>query len=298
MKRIWIVLITVVATAGLVGGGTYYFINKKTNQDKANLQKQIDDLSETIVTTTADTTTETTTVTPAPTTTSVVDPTAGWKNFTDNTHSLSFKYPTTLTVKSSEDLKANDEEMVYVNQSVTVLDNGKVEANGSVGLTYTYMTNIADYDKTAEAFTKDINELLSVYNNKKVGVGTGAEKIWLPSSNASIMASSEPEYIETADGVFRGIVYFANIGQSYSTGLDCMIVMTNGKKIFQLHAIGSSVKSDFYKNKGMFSEDTAVSEPVIQEFLTYVKALTSKNVDETVIKDYNDIYKNIALSLK
>lgn len=297
MKPIWVVLITVLATAVLIGGGTYYVLNQKLEKDKTSLQKQIDDLKK--VTKTVDTTiTAIDTPTPATVATPVVDVTADWKNFKDNTHSLSFKYPITWKVKSSEDAKKNEEEMVYVDQSITVLNNGKAEANSSIGLTYTYITNIADYDKTVEAYNKDINELLSVYSNKKVGANTGAEKIWLPSSNAGVMASSEPEYIESKDGVFRGIVYFANIGQGYSTGLDCMIVMTNGKKIFQLHASGGSVKSDYYKNKGMFSENTAVSEPVVQEFLAYVKTLTSKNVEETTIKDYNDIYKNIALGLK
>jgi hypothetical protein len=291
MKPIWVVLITVLATAVLVGGGTYYFLNQKLEKDKTSLQKQIDDLKEVTVTAdTADAAIVDTTSAP------VVDVTADWKNFTDNTHSLSFKYPATWGMKSSQDAKKNEEEMVYVDQSITVLSNGKTEENSNIGLTYTYITNISDYDKNIVAHNKDIDELLSVYNNKEVGANTAKENIWLPSSNAAIIATSSPEYIESKDGTFRGIVYFANIGQGFSTGLDCVIVMTNGKKIFQLHSSGGSVKSDYYK--GIFSGDAVVSEKLIQEFFTYIKTLTSKNVEETVIKDYNDIYKNIALSLK
>jgi hypothetical protein len=299
-KKVLIILVTAVLTAGLAGGGVYYFLNKQAKTDKNNLQKQIDDLKK--VTKTVDTTI-TAIDTPAPTPvavvtpTPVVDVTADWKNFKDNTHSLSFKYPATWKIKSSEDFKKNDEEMVYVDQSVTILDDGTAVENSNNGLLYTHMTNIADYGNTVEAYNKDIAEILAVYNNKKVGTNTGAENINLPSSNAPTIASSEPEYIESKDGTFRGIVYFPNIGQGYGTGLDCVIIMTNGKKIFKLHSFDESVKTDYFKNKGMFSDSSSVADPITKEFQAYVKALTSKNIEETVIKNYNDIYKNIALSL-
>lgn len=45
MKTIWVVLITLVATAVIVGGGSYYFLNKKATNDKNSLQSQIDDLN-------------------------------------------------------------------------------------------------------------------------------------------------------------------------------------------------------------------------------------------------------------
>ncbi|MFA7253198.1 MAG: hypothetical protein WC107_01440 [Patescibacteria group bacterium] len=43
--KIWLqVLITVLITAGVAGGGTYYFANAKATKDKDNLQVQIDEL--------------------------------------------------------------------------------------------------------------------------------------------------------------------------------------------------------------------------------------------------------------
>jgi len=45
MKPIWIILISVIVTGGLVSGGTYYFVNSKADRDKENLQAQINDLS-------------------------------------------------------------------------------------------------------------------------------------------------------------------------------------------------------------------------------------------------------------
>ena len=45
MKTIWIVLISVLGTALIAGGGTYYFLNQKAEKDKEDLQVQISDLN-------------------------------------------------------------------------------------------------------------------------------------------------------------------------------------------------------------------------------------------------------------
>jgi len=45
MKRIWIIVITAVVTAAIVGGGTWYLVQKNIDKDKSDLQAQIDDLS-------------------------------------------------------------------------------------------------------------------------------------------------------------------------------------------------------------------------------------------------------------
>ena len=52
MKTIWIVLISFVATAVIVGGGTYALANKKATTDKNKLQAQINDLNTKLTTAT------------------------------------------------------------------------------------------------------------------------------------------------------------------------------------------------------------------------------------------------------
>jgi len=76
MKTWLLVLMTVIATGGLVGGGTYYYFNKKANRDTATLQTQLDELKA-----------------PAAATT-VVDETADWKTYVNTTYGYSIKYPT------------------------------------------------------------------------------------------------------------------------------------------------------------------------------------------------------------
>ncbi|MCX6808761.1 MAG: hypothetical protein NTW50_03775 [Candidatus Berkelbacteria bacterium] len=45
MKTIWIVLISFIATALIVGGGTYYFVHKNAVDQRNNLQNQINSLN-------------------------------------------------------------------------------------------------------------------------------------------------------------------------------------------------------------------------------------------------------------
>ncbi|MCX6812607.1 MAG: hypothetical protein NTW79_03225 [Candidatus Berkelbacteria bacterium] len=95
MKPVWIIVISVVITAGIIGGGTYYFLNKKTINDKDALQSQITDLNKKL--TDAQTTASSTTSTTTPTTT---DETASWTKYKSDDLGISFKFPVfTATAK-------------------------------------------------------------------------------------------------------------------------------------------------------------------------------------------------------
>jgi hypothetical protein len=139
MKAIWTILITVVATAAVVGGGTYYLINKSANKDKSDLQAQIDDLNvkvSSVAVTSGKTVTSGTTVNSgttvstgvaATTGTTAVNPTAGWKTYTNATYGFSVEYPSGATiVESKEDY--NDARSLLITFSneyvIEVLNKG------------------------------------------------------------------------------------------------------------------------------------------------------------------------------
>ncbi|MDO8444388.1 MAG: hypothetical protein Q7S80_02705 [bacterium] len=84
----------IIITVGIVGGGTYYMLNKNATTDKKNLQTQIDDLNKKI--------TEANTVLTAA-------QTAGWKTYTDTTYNYSFKYPNTWTAGA----QSNNAKVIY-----------------------------------------------------------------------------------------------------------------------------------------------------------------------------------------
>lgn len=101
MKNIWLIIITIVLTSAVVGGGTYYFVNSKAEKDKKELNSQISDLNNKIsaAQTALD---QTTTPTTSTGTTATTDETANWKTYTNDTYNYSIKYDTGWTVAADQ----------------------------------------------------------------------------------------------------------------------------------------------------------------------------------------------------
>lgn len=79
MMKPWAsILITVIVTAGIAGGGTYYFINKSTTVDKDSLQSQITELEKKLVEKEAVAT--------------VASETADWKTYANTKYGYSVKF--------------------------------------------------------------------------------------------------------------------------------------------------------------------------------------------------------------
>jgi hypothetical protein len=91
MSTFWKIFISVVVTIAVVGGGTFYLMEKQIDSVRSDNQSKMDDLNKQIAglkSTTSTTATPATTTTPATT-----DATAGWKTYTNSTYGYSFKYP-------------------------------------------------------------------------------------------------------------------------------------------------------------------------------------------------------------
>ena len=98
MKPIWVVLITVIVTGGLVGSGTYYYLNNKATKDKDALQSQINDLNKKVADaekSLADAKTDQTTTT--------ADETANWKTYSNTQMGFSLKYPQNWEISATDE---------------------------------------------------------------------------------------------------------------------------------------------------------------------------------------------------
>jgi hypothetical protein len=152
MKPIWTILITVVATAAIVGGGTYYLANKSAEKDKSDLQAQIDDLDAKV---------SGTTVTSGETVTSgatVTDETAGWKTYTNTELGFSFKYPADWI--SVEDNSAN-----YNQARIAIVSPETNKSDNMLGydIIINYYPTVADEsrNKARKLGATSLNELIS-----------------------------------------------------------------------------------------------------------------------------------------
>jgi len=92
MKTIWIVLISCVATAAIVGGGTYYFVNAKATKDKDVMKAQVTDSNNKLADAQSCVTSNTSSSTlnnPAAT----PNATTNWKAYSNSTYGFSFTFP-------------------------------------------------------------------------------------------------------------------------------------------------------------------------------------------------------------
>jgi len=307
MKPIWTILITVVATAAVVGGGTYYLINKSADKDKSDLQAQIDDLnakvtsatkapsktvtSGTTVNSGATVSTGTTVTSGAATTgTAVANPTASWKTLADSHFKVSFKYPSTWAVGAGGNTYVTAAQNEMGGVAETYIDLTAVSGKSRS----VYVTKLADYVNNA-ANQSNAAKIKSVYTSQaaptSISTVSGSQTVglFLPPVGASAYSPSKPTYLATADNKFRGFYYFANVGQDANANIDCIIMMTDGTNLITFDFANVSDKAASYP---MAANGTGNAS-----FNAYVSALTASATGETTVTEFNSIYSLIAKSL-
>jgi hypothetical protein len=270
MKKVWLIVITVIITAGIFGYGTYYYLDPKYKSEINDLKLQIDDLQSKANSTQGATIQ----------TTSEIDHTAGWATYSDSDYSADFKYPKDWTSLMKPEKVVSDPEGPYfeINSNfINIPDATYAHPIRSITL-----SNFSAYNSDYKTQT---DSLKAIYANKSA---SGAKNILLPPVNAAMSAYTTPVYIESSDGSYRGIYYFATIGQDMGTALDLIAVLTDNTNIFTLHISRGSDKSSDYM---------PVTESKFELYKNYVRSLTLDST-ETLVQEYNSTYQYLIKSLQ
>jgi hypothetical protein len=96
------------------------------------------------------------------------------------------------------------------------------------------------------------------------------EAIYLPPTNAGVIAGTQPTYIENFDGSWRGFYYYASVGQNdvefesdTKTANHILAVLTDGDGVIvQLEAYLGDQFSDEPPTSFAFSEDGCLSQVI------------------------------------
>ena len=102
MKKIWVVLLTAIILAILLGGG-FYYLNKQYVKEKSDLQAQIDSLSAQIA---AEKTASSTTATST-------NDASSWKTYTNTQFGFSIKYRSSYTAVNASSYTSDDGVFIY-----------------------------------------------------------------------------------------------------------------------------------------------------------------------------------------
>ena len=209
------------------------------------------------------------------------NPYSDWKTYKSDKYGIQFKYPASYPDATEEE---NDVQgMIPVEYTLVKLSDD-----------YTKSVDLSNTSAYSDQYKTDVDQLISNYN----GTAEDMKPLWLPPGNAAIQASTVPEKYNTPDDKWRGIYYFATIGNGYSTKLTAMVVLTDGAKIVQFAFADNSDKSSDYPcvtSNASCSGDQVEADA--HKFWDYVNTL--KNSDsETVMKNFRSTYKKIVNSLE
>ncbi|MFA7253164.1 MAG: hypothetical protein WC107_01255 [Patescibacteria group bacterium] len=111
-KKFWLILGLIIITAVVVGGGTYYFIHTKADNDKNNLQAQIDDLNGKLSNANVNANTNLN-INANNNTNTAPDPTAGWTEFSLSFANAAIKYPANWPSIKRLDAPADENQVAY-----------------------------------------------------------------------------------------------------------------------------------------------------------------------------------------
>lgn len=205
-----------------------------------------------------------------------------WPTYQDEKYRLSFHYPLDWLTPTTTEIK-KDPAIPTALFNYNSLNFGSTDK-----IKLILLSGYETYIGTARE--NDLNKIKKVYLDKDP---KGLGGIWLPPAEAAIFAPSTAYYIETYDKKWRGIYYFASIGQVFNTNLNLIAILTDGiGKIFQLQISVDSVRKLEFEARNISKEETQ------REFFDYVKSLSNTYTDEPLIKSFNETYKYIILNLK
>ena len=270
-RSLIVIVILLLIIAGMFFWIVGYWMGNKKNNQSANASP-------------------TATVSPTPKLiTTTADQYSGWKTYESSDYSLKFKYQgdwndPTVTVN-----KKSDQGMIPIDYTNVAFKNSNGETVS------VQLSKVSAYDEESAEIKSNVDKILKVYKTKGA---LGAEGIWLPYSNAGIQATNSAKYIETADGNYRGIYYFANISQGYSSEITAITIMTDGiENIFQLQYSAESANKDDYPCINSSSCSSEEMQADMKKFQDYVRNLDDSS-SEPVVKELNGTLKKIAQSLE
>jgi len=296
----WLVVVLIAIIVGLLfGGGLIYFwpgsgLRQESNSQPITATKN-NDANQVIVNTLNTAPSTNSTNSAAANESSSAKVPGDWLTYTEPQSEITFSYPSEWGSASSAAAEKFNLTWSQVPVSNVVFDNLKGSFSRQVSI-----SKIKDYQalKSDSGFvTHDFRALMNVYQNSNAD--NLESSIWLPPSNAGVLYRSKPQYVESASGDYRGVYYFAFIGQAnpfkgakQAVLTSMVMVMTDGdQNVIQFEYRDPKLQhsiSDFSKIKSVATKECFSSMP----------GLPNCVVDEKVLNQFKDIYSIVVDSLK
>lgn len=218
-----------------------------------------------------------------PTPQSTIKPISGWITHKELNYNFSFQYPSDWGPAKSETISADATPNGMGFQSVS-FSNKDISTNESWSLVQ--LTKYSDYN--ANQYTlADLDRLKNIFNTKSID----AEKpLWMPSSNAAIIYSSDLSYVENANSSLRGIFYFSITAQNPVDPIltNITVILTDGKnniiQFYQQEPYSSDVNNNVNMEYGLCNDNTNT---------TSQQPKVACKISKKIFNDYQNFYKHM-----
>lgn len=160
--------------------------------------------------------------------------TADWKKYSNTDYGISFDYPASWSPLRVD--QATEQDLPMAMKYTILSFNKSLEINID-------LSKYGNYKNPS--YISDVQRLKEIFTTKK---SRETDTLWLPPQPAAIVSHTPVQYIETPNGIFRGVYYFARINQNDDFAIsdelhNLVVVLSDGKStIFQV-MVGNSGRS-------------------------------------------------------
>lgn len=252
----WLLLVVGLLVGAAAGGAGVYFLTRPAAVAPAANQSN----SAASNSTTTENNATSNVANTISTTTQVPD---DWKVYHDKTYDVSFSYPPAWGAIAVDKHVASEDSLPIWPVDQTEVSFGFNTDPQAIQREFksVELTALSAYSAADKKFNggsqliKDADALLEVYHSRSAA--SLDHPLWMPSSNAAIIAATTPQYIENADGSFRGIYYYAFIGQNDPTTGSAKkmtairAVLTDGINVVQVSY--DKLPNDYIKGEGTYT---------------------------------------------
>ncbi|MFO0705035.1 MAG: hypothetical protein U0517_03695 [Candidatus Andersenbacteria bacterium] len=233
-----------------------------------------------------------------------------WKTYNGKDYDLSFSYPPEWgSPKVDSTTGVGNSLYGFAEEGLTFDFNLPEGSNAFRSVRIAKIEDILAATDQQDSRVPDATKLLDVYKNRAVG----KEILVVPPVNAGVAAATNPTYIESADGSFRGMYYYSFSTQSALPDdpallMELQIVMTNGDVVISFYR-----RSDYTNDTPNGSNEIGIaklqpegtSKPAetcqpgqLEDINPPSKAAENCEIDSVLLDEFNNDYGLVIFSLE
>lgn len=209
-----------------------------------------------------------------------------WPAYTDTDYGVTFSYPASYPQPAVQSYVAGTFGVPVDFRVAAFPANAPALENREVNIA---LSRLAGYRGTA--FGSAASRLEEAYKNRSA---TGIDPTVLMPKGSKLAIATEPQYIQSVGGQFRGIAFYGWMGNQYPSGgqnsvrlNNLVLLLTDGTRVFQL------LVTDPYTGQNQSGQEAAIAPSCLPAGIAY-RCAVSRNLAQSYEQSYSIIAKSLS----